>query len=391
MRIAAIYLPAFPLQAHVRREPSLAGEPFAVASAGASPTIIAASRAARDLGVAVGDPAGSAAARVRVVRVSPSAYAGAIEALADALMALSPRVELGDDGAGAAPRPNKTVFVELPRGARGATFGDKLLAAVNRQGLRARVGIADDRFTAWAAAAVIQRDAGQLAGAESGPFQQSITTVPRGGAAAFLAPLPLHLLPMDDEVRHLLTTLKVRTVGDFAALPPPSSLRRYNAAGVDVHRLARGEGPAYVAAYEPSGPIREQLELARALSQTEPLLFALRPLCDRVAERLRGRGRAAAALALTLVVDGHRIAVPVPLAAATTGRALLDGARAALRNVDAIAVTGVELEVISDAEPETDELDLFAARAPRRTRGRRGKRDRPRITRQPELPLTGPR
>ena len=54
--------------------------------------------------------------------------------------------------------------------------------------------------------------------------------------AAFLAPLPLELLPLEDEVRQMLHTLGIHTLGDFAALPPPSVGRRWNQGGVDYLR-----------------------------------------------------------------------------------------------------------------------------------------------------------
>src|SRR5690606_19078569 len=75
-------------------------------------------------------------------------------------------------------------------------------------------------------------------------FHQSCTTVPRGGSAAFLAPLPLSFLPIDAEVQGMLQTCGVKTLGDFAALPPPSVSRAWT--DVDFRALARGQGTSTV-------------------------------------------------------------------------------------------------------------------------------------------------
>jgi hypothetical protein len=70
-----------------------------------------------------------------------------------------------------------------------------------------------------------------------------VTVVSRRGAAGFLAPHPLELLPLAEEVRHLLRAAGVHTLGQFAALPPPSVDRP---GALDYQALARGNGPAAI-------------------------------------------------------------------------------------------------------------------------------------------------
>ena len=126
-------------------------------------------------------------------------------------------------------RTGPALYVEVPAGQRSRRFGQRLLRAVEKLGYHARVGLAEDRFTAWAAART----------GKAGP----VAVVPRRRAAGFLAPLPLELLPLADEVRRLLAAAGVATLGDFAALPPPSVNRR-DAGAVDYRALALGRGPA---------------------------------------------------------------------------------------------------------------------------------------------------
>jgi hypothetical protein len=122
-------------------------------------------------------------------------------------------VELGGDPRG----QHHVMYVEVPAGKRGSWFGGKLRDLLAIFGLRGRIGIADDRFTAYVAA--------RLGGDSVEPGEDAVVCVPRGGSAAFLAPQPLSLLPLGPEVLHMLEALKVKTLGAFADLPPPSVAR----------------------------------------------------------------------------------------------------------------------------------------------------------------------
>jgi protein ImuB len=393
MRVACVYIPSFPLQVLVRNAPHLAGKAVAVSDDAPRPRIVAVSRAAWESGVRPGMTPAHARAMAPGVIVEPADFAAnraAVDALADSLLAASTAVDTGGD----AERAHKAVFVGVPHGSRGATFGDKLIATANRQGLRARVGIADDRFTAWAAAAVPART-GDPAHADldgQAPlFTQTCKTVPRGGSAAFLAPLPMTLLPLEDDVRHVLASLDVRSIGDFAALPPPTVGRRWTESGVDLHELARGAGPTGLTRFTPSGTIAETLLLEREVGEVDPIAFMLHPVIDRVAERLRGRGRAAVGISIRLAGGdergrGARTSLPLRLPNATaSSRSLLDAVRAALISAPLThAVQSATVEVVAETEPEVEELELFTTRPHRRTR--RGKRGRGR-SRQQALPL----
>jgi protein ImuB len=387
MRVACLYLPSFPLQTLIRRAPHLAARPLAIASDGCSPRLLSVSRAAFDAGIRPGmSPAQARGlAPELIVRAEQSlSVSAALDALAESLMVVSPAVDVGDGST----HPHKAIFVEVPSGSRGATFGDKLLAATKRHGMQARVGIADDRFTAWVAAAVPD----QFSPGENQllRFSQSCTTVPRGGSAVFLAPLPLSILPLDDHLRQILASLKIRTVGDFAALPPPTIARRHarwTSTGVDVHELARGASSAALSRFRPQDNVVELLELEDHATDVEPIAFVLHPVADRIADRLRGRRRAASGITVSLhsggdAVTSWRVPLPQPTASA---RGLLDAVRSRLISVTLThPVQLVRVEVIAEGEVQADELELFAASPHRRTR--RGKR-RSRHTRQTALPL----
>src|SRR5262249_18723948 len=148
-----------------RIDPSLRGAAVAVVGAGLepaagvppsvalhSPIVLACSRAAWTLGVRLGMTA--TAARVASPEVRVVAAAGRLEretvrAIADALLGASAVVDTG--GRVGASGAHLAMYCEVPslKGkVRGAAFGAKLIDLLDRMGIAARVGIADDRFTA---------------------------------------------------------------------------------------------------------------------------------------------------------------------------------------------------------------------------------------------------
>jgi hypothetical protein len=168
-----------------------------------------------------------------------------------------------------------------------------LLEKLEALGLTGRVGIADDRFTAWVAASTSDDDAG-------------VASVPRGGSAAFLAPRPLSLLAITPEVQHMLEALGVATLGEFAALPAPSVVSRNLSFEVDYQALARGEGGHALRPYVPDAAIREDIAVG---SSGLPASVAL--LADRIALRLAGRARRAARLELAILGAAGEKIIPI--------------------------------------------------------------------------------
>jgi protein ImuB len=303
MRIACVHVPQLSLQCVTRVEPALRGAALAIAGAPApgegrpaltAPVVVAVSRAAWALGVRVGMTAVAARAigrDVRVVHADPTAERELSRALADALMTIAPTVDLGGRlGNGGA---HLAVYAEVPAKLRGAAFGTRAQGVLAALGLTGRIGIADDRFTAWVAA--------------SEPNNSEVVSVPRGGAAAYLADKPLSLLAITPEVLRMLDALGVSTLGEFAALPAPSVTRPVER---DYQALARGEGGVALRPYVPDAAIREELALGTG--------DTIASLARRLALRLGGRGRLASRLEIASYADaGERVATveaPRPLA-----------------------------------------------------------------------------
>jgi protein ImuB len=316
MRIACVHVPQFALQSLGRVDPSLRGAAVAVVGAGFdpgagvrasvalhSPVVLACTRAAWALGVRLGMTASAArfvSPELRVVAADGQLERETVRAIADALLGVSAVVDTG--GRVGASGAHLAMYCEVPSRTRGTTFGGRLIDLLDSVGIAARIGIADDRFTAWVAAAH---------GAEGGGTREDrgVVSVPRGGSAAFLAPRPLSLLAITPEVQHMLEALGVRTLGEFAALPAPSVSRPLEA---DYQALARGDSGSALRPYAPDAPVREDLVIGTAGS-----LFggaaAAATLAERLALRLAGRGRGASRLELTVAADGGERSIPITI------------------------------------------------------------------------------
>jgi impB/mucB/samB family len=415
MRIACLYLPSFPLQAHVRQAPHLVGAPVVVADSGMQgSTVVACSRAAWEEGVRPGMATATARAifpGLYVVSAEPELYEHAMAAVIDSAMSLCEAVDLGSPAERTGT--HRVLYLRVPSRMRGDAFGQRLLAQLARQGFRGRVGVADDRFTAQVAAVTVTRPGGLSRlddDARSPVFHQSCTTVPRGGSAAFLAPLPLSFLPIDSEVQGMLQTCGVKTLGDFAALPPPSVSRGWT--DVDFRALARGQGPSVVRGvtraamlerrvveqvvlppvlanelgegampaagehatvelghepgHEMGQEIGDAIACACATCETtgaEAWSSALHTLCDRIAHRLDGRERMAVRLVARLRGPAGAFAAfdVVPERPTASSRELLEALLLHGQAIEGTAWTSIDLAVVQECEPQIRELALFDA------------------------------
>jgi len=170
----------------------------------------------------------------------------------------------------------------------------------------ARVGIADScvaaRAATWPADGRWRMADGRNAGTRG--------IVPSGDDAAYLASLPLSLIPMDAEVREALVALGLGTCGALTALSGGDVERRWGAAGLSAWRLAQGIDPRRpVLAHV--GPSRQaHAELALSTTSAEPVLFLVRGALERLMADLIRDGRAAAAVSITLTLDDGRGALP---------------------------------------------------------------------------------
>lgn len=151
-------------------------------------------------------------------------------------------------------------------------------------------------------------------------MEDGIVIVPPNGCATYLAPAPLGLVPMDEELRETLQALGLRTVGAFATLPPEDVERRWGSAGVAAWHLARGEDERRPVLARLDAPRAVATELSPSVPSIEPIIFLVRAALDRLVQDLVHDGRSAAVVAITLALDDARGALPTATHAHTVTR-----------------------------------------------------------------------
>ena len=307
MRIACVLIPRFGLALELLAQPALRGRPVILGGAPEErKVVVECSPQAERAGVRRGMPLREALVRCRdavFLEAHPGLYAGVFEQMLDALERVSPVVEGSPPGC---------AFVDLAGLAgAGTTAGETALAdalgvaAKEAAGLTPRVGVADTRFAAWAAALSASREQQPHRGA-SAP-RVPVRVVAPGEATAFLAPLPVERLPVSDELRRQVRWLGLRTVGELAALPRAALAARFGPEGVMLWDLARGEGGDPLAPRHRPPEISARIEFSQPVVESSVILTAARHLLKRVFRRPECAGRAARGIALDAALsNGHR-------------------------------------------------------------------------------------
>lgn len=304
MRVMAVRVPAFPVQALRRSNPDLAEAPLAV-PAGPAPRdlIVAVSAEAAALGVRQGITAAQArhlAPGVVLRPAPPEVLDAAEEALADAGWSISPRMqrlgagEIVLDAAGLTPHwGSETRLLHAA------------LRTCRRVGLEPGAGLAGTITAARAAA----RTAAQTG--------EPVAVAP-GGEAAFLAPYPISVLEADSVLVERLARWGVATAGELTRLSRAEVRLRLGPAGEALHRRAAGEDITPFLPDPPRDVLREGLLLEHPVAALEAFLFVLRGVLGRLEQRLDVRGEGFAGLALELELEGgDRREYPVALLAPT--------------------------------------------------------------------------
>jgi protein ImuB len=222
-----------------------------------------------------------------------------------------------------------------------------VLTRCARVGARASAGIAPTPFVARVVAE--RTPPGEVRSVDDG--------------RAFLAPLPLDVLPVEGKVHDELRLLGLRTVGEFADLPRGSVFDRFGSAVARAHALARGEYGDMVRASAPPRRIRARRAWDDAIGSRDQLVFALRVVVDEISATLARDGFAALRLELRLDREDagplriDRTVLPPTREAA----ALLRSLRWALEERAELGlVTGCALEVPEVEAARGRQIGLFA-------------------------------
>lgn len=345
-RLLALHLPGLPLQ-RLARGRELGDRPVAVVEEGQVRCCDAAAHAA---GVRPGDTlveALAACGRLLPVAHAPAADLAALRALAEALLAVAPAVEVVSPDA-------LLLDASAAHLLRGGEAEPEL-----RLLDRARALAGDLGFTVRAAVACGRGPA--LALARHGARGDELLRVPPGAEAVALAALPLEALGLGPAVVEKLRAVGVDGVGALARLPPEGLALRFGPAGAAAARLARGDDPTPLVPYLPATLPEEAIELEGPADGAEPVLFVLKRLADRVAARLSGRGLGASRLTVTLKLDPRgeeRLSIPLAQPSAVGARWLLASRDRLLALRLPGAVVGVKLAAVEVAVVSAAQLAL---------------------------------
>jgi protein ImuB len=264
--VGCIVIPGFELRAALRERPALALKPAALAPApGTEPLLGPVTAAAEAAGVKPGMRLGEALGLcpdLALVEQDPAAAEHAWEQVLRRLEDAGFGVESGGSGC---------VYFET-RGVERLYGG---LEAAMKRALAAvggvwdpRAGAANRRFSALAAANVAH------------PGQVVVVSDER--AREFLAPLPLTLLPMDDERREELEELGVRKLGQLAGLPGAAVAERLGPDGRRAWSLARGGRKGRVRGRKVAAELAATLEFEEAIANELSLRRALGVLLNQL-------------------------------------------------------------------------------------------------------------
>jgi protein ImuB len=288
--IASLLIPGFELRAALRKQPGLALRPAALAPLpGTEPLLGPVTAAAERLGVRPGMRLGEALATCPGLVLVEQDPAAAEQAWEEVLRALE------DSGFAVDSAEPGCVYFET-RGVERLYGGlepalKRALAAVGTA-WDARVGAAERRFAALAAATVARAGQALIVSDERVP--------------EFLAPLPLEVVPMDPRRRAELRELGVKKIGQLAGLPGGAVAERLGPDGRRAWGLARGGKAARVRGRRPPAEIVEALEFPEAIGNELTLRRAFGALLETLLARPERAGRFVrkAALSARLVSGG---------------------------------------------------------------------------------------
>jgi len=286
--IACLLIPGFDLRAALLARPRLALRAAALAPVeGTEPLLGPVTAVAAAAGVRPGMRLGEALATcpsLVLVEQDPAraeqAWEGVLRRLEDAGFAVEP-AEPG------------CVYFET-RGVERLYGGlekalERALAAVG-SGWEARVGAAERRFAALAAASVAR--AGQA------------LVVSDERRSEFLGPLPLDLLPLERERAGELRELGVRRLGELARLPGSAVAERLGPTGHRAWSLAGGGAAASPKGRRPPAEIAEAIEFPEAIDNELTIRRALAALVDTILARPERADRFVRKLAVTATLVG---------------------------------------------------------------------------------------
>lgn len=320
-RIAHVDIDAFFVEVERLRRPDLVGRPVLIGGDGPRSVVAAASYEARAAGAHSAMPMGQArrlCAGAVVVPPDHREYRRLSELVMAVLESFTPRCE---------PISVDEAFLDIGGLRRSYAepreVGEAIRTAIrDGVGLPASVGLATSKFVAKMASRAAKPD--------------GLVVVAAGGEIEFLHPHPVRALWGVGEVTLArLEELGIETVGDLAAFPRDTLVRRLGAsAGGSLWDLASGVDARVVEAPPTARSVSVEETYPADLVDDDSIDRAMLDLADRLASRLRRQGLLASTVQVkvrfsdfTTLTRAHTLERPTATSRGllAEGRRLLDG------------------------------------------------------------------
>jgi nucleotidyltransferase/DNA polymerase involved in DNA repair len=159
-------------------------------------------------------------------------------------------------------------------------------------GAPASIGLARSKFPAFVAARYSK--------------PQYPTLIRPGEEGAYLASLPISLLPLGKELSHRLEAFGITTLGKLAVLPVGSVVMQLGKKGRFLHQLAQGNDtrPFVVSPKKPSYALSQQFD--GAVEDRQVIENLLRQMGKDIERYLSAQGFTTQVLELTLLLENHK-------------------------------------------------------------------------------------
>lgn len=132
--------------------------------------------------------------------------------------------------------------------------------------------------------------------------------LPKGTDAVFVGPLSIGYIEsiVGSETVGLLRSLGIRTMGDFANLPPKDVLARFGTAALDAHRLVNGEDRDQLNPAEYESVQRAERAMEPPVETVDQVGFIAKVMADDLVGDLKRRGLTAGGILITVELETGR-------------------------------------------------------------------------------------
>jgi len=275
-------LDAFYCAVEERKNPELAGKPFAVGGRPEARGVVAScSYAARMYGVRSAMPMARALRLCPMLIILPGRhreYSNISQQVMQILSALTPHIERVSIDEAFIDVSELSINSEALASQIQSTIGESL-------GLPCSLGVATNKLVAK-----IATDVGKAAVRGIDP-PKAITVVQPGEEATFLAPLPVQALwGVGPKTAERLKQRAIYTIGDLAQLPETELVRQFGINGHELALHARGIDNSPIYSSHEIKSISQEFTYPKDVSDEKTLRQTLRKQASQIAQRLAKSG-----------------------------------------------------------------------------------------------------